>query len=204
MTYCDGAKYLMKRDSKLSKLIREIGPLNNRPRQGRYRSLVQTIVSQGLSSKSADSIVTRLRIAAGGPITASRISAIKDHDFREIGLSGGKVKAVKELTKAVESRALRLDRIGKLSDEKVREELISISGIGPWTIHIFMMFALRRTDILPAGDVGIRNAVAGLYQLKKPPTTKEIEGLTERWRPYRTLGCRYLWIGIDSGLLSKP
>jgi DNA-3-methyladenine glycosylase II len=108
------------------------------------------------------------------------------------------VRYLRDLAEHVEDGELDLEALPELPDEQVFEQLTAIKGLGPWTVDMFLMFHLGRPDILPVGDLGIRRAVQVGYGLDELPKPKELEEIAERWRPYRTLACLYLWTSLDN------
>jgi DNA-3-methyladenine glycosylase II len=114
------------------------------------------------------------------------------------GLSRAKVSYLRSLAEHVLDGELELEKLNELPDEVVIEELTAVKGIGLWTAQMFLMFHLNREDILPTGDLGIRNAIKLIYDLDELPTPEEMEKISEPWRPHRTLACRYLWRSLDN------
>ena len=114
------------------------------------------------------------------------------------GLSRAKVTFLRDLAEHVEDGELRLDQLAELPDEEVAEQLIAIKGLGPWTVHMFLIFHLGRPDVLPVGDLGIRKAVQVLHGLDELPTPAELERIAEPWRPHRSLASLYLWRSLDN------
>jgi DNA-3-methyladenine glycosylase II len=186
-------------------LIEAVGPLS-RARDGRpersdhYGALVRAIVGQQLSTSAARSIYQRLLNRFDGrPPTPKEVLAEDPEELRlAAGLSRAKVSFLRSLAEHVLSGELELERLGELSDEEVIAELVAVKGLGIWTSHMFLMFHLERPDILPVGDLGIRRAIERAYDLEGLPDAATMEGLTQAWRPHRTLGCRYLWRSLDN------
>ena len=114
------------------------------------------------------------------------------------GLSRAKVTFLRDLAEHVEDGELELERLAELPDEEVIERLVAIKGLGPWTVHMFLIFHLGRPDVLPVGDLGIRKAAQALYGLGEPPAPAELERIAEPWRPHRTLASLYLWRSLDN------
>jgi DNA-3-methyladenine glycosylase II len=114
------------------------------------------------------------------------------------GLSRAKVSFLRDLAEHVEDGELDLDQLAELPDEEVIEQLVAIKGLGPWTVHMFLIFHLGRPDVLPVGDLGVRRAVQLLYGLDEPPAPAELERMAEPWRPYRSLASLYLWRSLDN------
>ena len=126
--------------------------------------------------------------------TPAQILAEDEEELRAAaGLSRAKVKYLRSLAEHVVDGSLELERLDQLSDDEVIAELVAVKGLGVWTAHMFLMFHLGRPDVLPVGDLGIRRAVMIAYGLEELPAAAELTAIAEPWRPYRTLGCRYLW-----------
>lgn len=159
-----------------------------------YGALVRAIVGQQLSSKAARTIYTRLTDLFGGrtPLPAELI-ATDPAALRAAGLSGRKVEYLRDLAARVEGRELDLDGLAALPDEEVAAQLVAVKGLGRWSADMFLIFHLGRPDVLPVGDLGIRRAAMVAYDLESLPDSETLERLAERWRPYRSLACLYLW-----------
>ena len=170
-----------------------------RPRD-HYGALVRTIVGQQLSTKAARAIYTRLAARFGGRApTPEEILADDPEELRAAaGLSRAKVIYLRSLAVHVLDGSLELHRLGRLSDERVIEELVAIKGLGEWSAHMFLMFHLRREDVLPVGDLGIRRAVQIAYVLDELPAPDQLSAIAECWRPHRTLACLFLWDSLDN------
>ena len=187
-------------DPVMAGLIRRIGPMSmekrrrGRPRGDAYGALLRSVVGQQLSVKAAATIFDRvLAIFDGKMPTAQQLLDADAGALRGAGLSGRKVEYLKDLAQHVLSGALEVERLPDLPDETVIAEITAVRGLGVWTAHMFLMFHLERPDVLPVGDLGIRNAVKAAYGLDEPPSPDELERIAEPWRPYRSLACLYLW-----------
>lgn len=165
-----------------------------------YGALVRSIVGQQLSTKAARAIYLRLTERFGGrtPTPAEVLADDPDELRAAAGLSRAKVVYLRSLAEHVIDGSLELERLDELSDEDVIAELVAVKGLGLWSAHMFLMFHLQRPDVLPVGDLGIRNAVKRAYGLEALPTPQTLESLAEPWRPYRTLACRFLWRSLDA------
>lgn len=165
-----------------------------------YGALVRSIAGQQLSVKAARSIWNRLTERFDGRTPTPR--EILDDDPEELraacGFSRAKVSYLRSLAQHVVDGELHLDRLPELPDEEVMRELTAVKGIGDWTAQMFLMFTLHRPDVLPVGDLGIRNAVVAQYGLRKTPDAKRLTTLARPWRPYRTRACLYLWRSLDN------
>jgi DNA-3-methyladenine glycosylase II len=196
---------LRDRDPVLRELIDRFGTdgIDDRYRRrptDHYGALVRTITGQQLSTKAADAIYRRLSARFGGRApTPEQILADDPEELRAAaGLSRAKVSFLRSLAEHVLDGSLELHKLGRLSDERVMQELVAVKGLGPWSAHMFLMFHLRRDDVLPVGDLGIRKAMMQSYGLAALPTPTEMEAIAEPWRPERTLACLFLWRSLDN------
>jgi DNA-3-methyladenine glycosylase II len=164
-----------------------------------YGALLRSIVGQQLSTRAASTIYGRLIDIFGGHApTPKQLLAADPEEIRSAGLSRPKVAYLRDLAQHVEDGTLELERLPELPDEEVTAQLTAIKGLGPWTADMFLMFHLRRPDILPVGDLGIRRAVQVEYRMRKLPEAKRLEKVARPWRPYRTLACLFLWSSLDN------
>jgi DNA-3-methyladenine glycosylase II len=191
-------------DPVMARLIEEHGAVVKRDlRRERpgdaYGALLRSIVGQQLSTKAARTIYGRmLELFDGHAPTPKQLLAANPDAIRAAGLSRPKIAYLRDLAQHVEDGELELERLHDLPDEDVIEQLTAVKGIGDWSAHMFLMFHLGRPDILPVGDLGIRNAVKTQYRLRKLPDPKRLERIARPWRPYRTLACLYLWSSLDN------
>jgi DNA-3-methyladenine glycosylase II len=198
--------HLARTDPVMARLIEAYGgPLPVEPDdRGRpadhYGALVRSITGQQLSVKAARSIWNRLIDRFGGKTpTPEQILADDPDELRvACGFSRAKTSYLRSLAEHVIDGTIELDRLPDLPDDEVIRELTAVKGIGEWTAHMFLMFTLHRPDVLPTGDLGVRNAVMRAYGLDKPPAPQELTELAEPWRPYRTRACLYLWRSLDN------
>jgi DNA-3-methyladenine glycosylase II len=152
------------------------------------------VVGQQLSVQAAATIYGRVLDLFGGETPAPKaLLEVEPQRLREAGLSGRKVEYVRDLASHVLSGELELDRLAELTDEEVVAEITAVRGFGVWSAQMFLIFFLERPDVLPTGDLGIRNAVKRAYELAEVPTPAELTEIAEAWRPQRTLACIYLW-----------
>ena len=184
-------------DLRLGKLIDTVGVCRLKLRRNRFESLVQAIISQQISTAAARTIRLRLEERTGG-FTPESLMALADEDFRISGISPQKIRYLRDLSEHVQSGALPLNRMGRLSDEEVIERLVAVKGIGRWTAQMFLMFSLGRPDVLPHDDLGIKNAIRRLYELEEVPTRDEIDVIAQPWRPHASVACWYLWRSLEN------
>ncbi|CAN5231117.1 DNA-3-methyladenine glycosylase [soil metagenome] len=197
-------QHLVGADPVLGALVEAHGPLTDEQRRrGRpaeaYGALLRSIVGQQLSTKAARTIYERLIGLYGGQTPApDQIVATDAEELRGVGLSRAKAAYLRSLAEHVIEGELELDRLNELPDEEVIAQLTAVKGLGPWTAHMFLIFHLRRPDVLPVGDLGVRRAVQLAYGMKDLPSAAELERIAERWRPYRSLASLYLWRSLDN------
>ena len=193
--------HLRRADPVLARLIDDYGgPLPEQPDfHGRpddeYGALVRGITGQQLSVKAAASIWARFLERYGGTTpTPAQILADDPDELRvAAGFSHAKVRYLRSLAERIVSGELDLSRLRDLPDDEVVRELTAVKGIGEWTAQLYLMFTLHRPDVLPTGDLGVRNAAMRAYGLDAPPAPQALKELAEPWRPYRTRACLYLW-----------
>jgi DNA-3-methyladenine glycosylase II len=165
-----------------------------------YGALVRSIAGQQLSVKAARAIWNRLIERFDGQTPTPQ--QILDDDPEELraaaGFSRAKVSYLRSLAEHVLAGELEFERLPELSDEEIMRELTAVKGIGEWTAQMFLMFTLHRPDVLPTGDLGIRNAAQARYDLPHLPLAEELTTLAEPWRPYRTRASLYLWRSLDN------
>ena len=189
--------HLKKSDPVLSGIIERVGDYRIEFRDPGFETLVKSIVYQQLSGKVASVIFNRLVVAAGGKLTPASILKLRPSHMRTLGLSTQKTAYIRDLARHTRDGAVVFDELHHLADAEVIERLTRVKGIGVWTVHMFLMFALRRPDIFPTGDLGIRNAIRKAYNLAEMPTAAEMEELAARWRPYCTVASWYLWRSLE-------
>jgi DNA-3-methyladenine glycosylase II len=199
-----GTRHLRRKDPIMRELIKRVGKLDlEARRRGRpadaYGALLRSIVGQQLSTKAARSIYTRVAALYGDRTPSpEELLATDPEELRGAGLSRAKVAYMRSLAEHVRSGELELDRLDELSDAEVSAELTAVKGIGQWSADMFLVFHLSRPDVLPVGDLGVRNAARAVYDLKEMPTAAELEELGEPWRPHRSLAALYLWRSLDN------
>lgn len=162
-----------------------------------FASVAEAIVYQQLNGKAAVTIFNRFIELAGQPLTPQGILALSDEQLRGVGLSKQKSAYLKDLAAKTASGLLNFSTIHELPDEQVIRHLTQVKGIGVWTAHMFLMFSLRRPDVLPTGDYGIQMAMMRHYRKRKLPKPKDMEKIARAWSPYRSIACWYLWRSLD-------
>jgi DNA-3-methyladenine glycosylase II len=187
------AAELARLDPKIIGHLVEIGgapPL--RRREPGFAGLAAIIVSQQVSVASATAIYGRLE-ARFAPLEAIGVLAATDDDLRGCGLSTPKIKALRALAAAVQREGLDLAALAEMDAREAHARLVKVSGIGPWTADIFLLFCLGHPDAFPAGDLALQEAARLALGLKARPDARALENIAERWRPYRGVAARMLW-----------
>lgn len=189
------ANYLSATDPTLAPIIKKLGLPTFTPHTDYYWELVDAIISQQLSIKAAATIEKRfLALFDGVPQPAQILEKTVD-ELRAVGMSGAKANYVRDLAAHVQDGRLNIDALPNLSNQQIITELTAVKGIGEWTAHMFLIFALGRLDVLPVGDLGFKNGLQKLYNLPTPPTPKEIQALANKrkWHPYESAVAWYAW-----------
>jgi DNA-3-methyladenine glycosylase II len=164
-----------------------------------FQKLCDDIVSQQLAGSAATSIFNRfINLMPTKKFTPRHVLKLKDQSLRDVGLSWAKASYIKNLAEKVNNQEVRLEKLSKLDDEAVIAELVKVKGIGPWTAEMFLMFSLGREDVFSHGDLGLRNGLIKLYQLRKPPTIERANRIVNRWSPYKSYGSLALWHSLDN------
>ncbi len=215
--------HLKKSDPVLRAIIERIGPCRMQFSPPEFHSLAEAIVYQQLNGKAAETIFKRFAALTGEPLTPEGILELSDEQMRGVGLSKQKSAYLKDLATKTSSGLLDFARLPDLPDAEVVEHLTQVKGIGVWTAQMFLMFTLKRENVLPTGDFGVRMAMYKHYlevQRKvqraakssaaakkvrknkiKLPTPEQMEKIAKRWEPYRSVACWYLWQSLDTKTL---
>jgi DNA-3-methyladenine glycosylase II len=187
----------LKKDPKLAKIIRRVGGYDIILVKNPYESLVEAIITQQLSGKAAESISKRFRELFGRFPKPTEVLKASDSKLRTTGLSTMKIKYIKDLSKKIVTKELRINSLKNLTDEEVIVQLTLVKGIGRWTAEMFLIFSLGRPDVLPVGDLGLRKGIRRLYSLSELPQKNKIEQIAQKWRPYRTVATWYIWKSLN-------
>jgi 3-methyladenine DNA glycosylase/8-oxoguanine DNA glycosylase len=195
--------HLRASDPVLAALIRRVGPfqLELKPAGSLFEALLRSIIYQQLHGKAAASIHGRVlaELAKHGGPTPAALTRLSDEALRGAGLSRNKLLAVRDLAaKCGEGTVPSLANAAKLGDEELVARLTEVRGIGPWTVHVLLIFYLGRPDVMPTGDFAIRLGFKRLFKKRKDPTPKAILKHARRWSPYRSVASWYLWRSLDS------
>lgn len=193
MNIDSGIKYLRKVDPDFSTVLDRAGEMNLPPAEEPFEALVNSIISQQLSTKAAATISQRVMLTLENDIKPRRVLETSADRLRAAGLSGQKTKYLKALAEAFQSNPQSYDRLHELDDDEVIKRLTKIKGIGVWTAHMFLMFTLLREDVFPIGDLGIRRGMETfLFEGEKQEHSVLIKR-AELWKPYRSVASLALW-----------
>ena len=190
--------HLRKADPKLYRVISKHGVINFNPQGEPFESLAESIMSQQLGSKAASAIIERTRAACGGSLNAKALSKLDLRKLRKAGLSRNKAHYLKGLASTFLSGSLDLKSLKEKSDQELINLLDPLKGIGPWTVQMFLIFTLGRSDVLPVDDFGIKKAIQSVYSLKDVPDRETIERIGKSWHPYCSVASLYLWKHKDT------
>lgn len=171
------------------------------PHKKYYQELVESIISQQLSVKAAATILKRFKELFTTDFPTPEAILTKDIEaYRSVGLSRQKASYIIDLAEKVLDGTVKFDHLDALTNEEVIDELIQIKGVGVWTVHMFLMFCMGRLDVLPTGDLGIRNGIQQLYGLKDRPDDEAIKKIAKKnkWHPYETIASSYVWRSLDN------
>lgn len=188
-------------DPRLAALIAEVGPCKLAAHHSVpadpstfFESIIESIVSQQLSTKASDTIFGRvLALGNGKLLPPDELVKVEETTLRAAGLSGQKIAYMRDLCEKIRSGAVRLEELPKLDDEGVIEHLRRVKGVGRWTAEMFLIFRLGRPDVLPVADLGIQQGMKKLYNMRTDPTPERMAKTAKPWRPYRSIACWYLW-----------
>jgi DNA-3-methyladenine glycosylase II len=189
--------YLKKADPVLSAVIVRTGVYRMRYNPPEFHTLAEAVVYQQLNGTAAVTIFKRFTVLAGDPVMPEGILKLTDAQLRSVGLSRQKSSYLKDMAERASRGELDFTRLPKMSDDEVIKHLTQVKGVGVWTAHMFLMFALRRPNVLPTGDYGIRLAIKRLYKKRKMPKPEVMTKIAKPWEPYRSVACWYLWRSLD-------
>jgi 3-methyladenine DNA glycosylase/8-oxoguanine DNA glycosylase len=189
--------YLKKSDPVMRAIIERVGAYRIEYGEPTFHSLAESILYQQLNGKAAVTIFKRFTDQTGDPVTPEGILKLTDAQMRAVGLSKQKTSYLRDLAEKTKAGLLDFHQLEYLSDDEVIEHLTQVKGVGVWTAHMFLMFTLRRPDILPTGDYGVQMAIKKYYRKRKLPKPKDMEKIAKAWVPYRSIACWYLWRSLD-------
>jgi DNA-3-methyladenine glycosylase II len=197
---------LAARDPALARVIDQVGPISYRPRNpdGPFATLVRAIVFQQLAGRAAQAILGRVIDTIGGVVTPQALAAASDEQLRTAGLSANKLAALRDLSAKVLDGTVELNPSIRDSDDSIVERLVKVRGIGRWTAEMFLLFELRRMDVWPVDDLGVRQGYGFIFGIDPPPTAKQLQPLGEPFRPYRSVVARYCWEEVARRRAADP
>jgi DNA-3-methyladenine glycosylase II len=171
------------------------------PHKNYYQELVESIISQQLSVKAAATILKRFKAIFSSDFPSPEDILVTDIEvLRSVGLSRQKASYIKDLATRVLEGSIQFSHLDSLSNQQVIDELVQIKGVGVWTVHMFLLFCMGRLDVLPTGDLGIKNGIYKLYALPEKPTPQDMEmiALNNNWHPYESVASWYVWHSLDN------
>lgn len=189
--------HLKKSDPVLAAIIARVGPCRMQYGDPTFHNLAESILYQQLNGKAAATIFDRFTALAGDPLTPQGILALTDAQMRGVGLSRQKTAYLRDLAEKTAAGLLEFERMPEMAEADVIAHLTQVKGVGVWTAHMFLMFTLRRPNILPVGDYGIQAAIKKHYKKRKWPKPAVMEKIAKSWTPYRSIACWYLWRSLD-------
>ncbi|MDQ1424806.1 MAG: DNA-3-methyladenine glycosylase [Acidimicrobiaceae bacterium] len=192
------SKEVATRDPVVAHLIALVGPISYRPRNpdGHFAALVRAIVYQQLAGRAAQAIFQRVRISVGDVLTPESLTAVPDEALRAAGLSANKLASLRDLSAKVLDGTVELSGLSRHTDDDVLAQLITVRGIGRWTAEMYLMFELRRLDIWPVDDLGVRQGFGLAWGIEPAPSAKQLAPLGDPFRPYRSIVARYCWEAV--------
>ena len=189
--------HLKKSDPVLAAIIERVGPFRMEFGEPVFHSLAEAIVYQQLNGKAAVTIFKRFADLAGEPVTPEGILKLTPEKMRAVGLSKQKSSYLFDMAERASRGELDFTRLREMTDEEVIKHLTQVKGVGVWTAHMFLMFTLKRPNVLPTGDYGVQMAIKKHYNKRKLPKPLQMEKIAKAWEPYRSIACWYLWRSLD-------
>lgn len=196
-SYDQALAHLRSADPVMAAIIQRVGPYAMQYHEPTFRALTRSIVFQQLHGKAARTIFDRLVDKAGGEITPDSILKLRPAQMRAVGLSKQKLTYIRDLARKTRDGIVEFGRFPQMNDGEIIAELTQVKGIGEWTAHMFLMFALRRPNILPTGDYGVRSAMRKAYGMKVMPKPRTMERIAKCWHPYCSVASWYMWRSLD-------
>jgi DNA-3-methyladenine glycosylase II len=190
--------HLKRSDPVMAAIIKRIGPYRIEYGPPEFHSLAEAIIYQQLNGRAALTIFNRFAALAGNPLTPAGILKLTNEQMRSVGLSKQKSSYLRDMAVRAASGELDFSRLPQLSDEEVIKHLTQVKGVGVWTAQMFLMFTLKRPNVLPTGDFGVQMAMKKHYNKRKMPKPAQMEKIARCWEPYRSIACWYLWRSMDT------
>ncbi|MGH9500309.1 MAG: DNA-3-methyladenine glycosylase family protein [Terriglobales bacterium] len=189
--------HLSKSDPILRAIIARVGPCRIQYGLPEFHSLAESIVYQQLNGRAAETIFERFATLTGDPVTPDGVLKLTDPQMRSAGLSKQKSSYLRDMAQRAARGELDFSKLHTLSDDEVIKHLTQVKGVGPWTAQMFLIFTLRRVNVLPTGDFGVQMAIKKHYKKRKLPKPLQMEKIARAWEPYRSIACWYLWRSLD-------
>jgi DNA-3-methyladenine glycosylase II len=194
-----GILHIKKTDQILGAIIDEIELPKWHFSDNYFIELIESVVSQQLSIKAADTIFGRLKaLSQDQELTAEEVLQMDSQKMRDAGLSWSKISYVKNIAEYTLTNRKVFKQFFEMNDEEIIIELTKVKGIGRWTAEMFLIFTLGRPDVFSYGDLGLRHAIQKVYGFSHEPVKDEISYITEKWQPYRSIASRYLWKSLKT------
>jgi len=190
--------HLKAADPILATIIERVGECKISYREPVFATLVRAIIFQQLNGKAALTIFNRLLEAAGGELTPESVIKLRAATLRKAGLSRQKISYIRDLARRTQAGELDFAALPSLSEKEIIERLTKVKGIGMWSAHMFLIFALRRENVLPVGDYGVRAAIQRAYNKRKLPSPRQMEKIARPWHPHCSVAAWYLWRSLDT------
>lgn len=195
------AQHLSQNDPVFAPLVAKYGLFKPRPHADYYHELVSSIISQQLSVRAASAIEKKFVALFDGTFPEPKQITETDIEvLRSAGLSRPKIGYIKDLAQHIMGGRLEINKLPSLSNDEIIKELVAVKGIGEWTAHMFLIFALGRLDVLPVGDLGVRTGVKNLYNFENLPSPQQVTAIAEvnKWRPYESVASWYIWRSLEN------
>jgi DNA-3-methyladenine glycosylase II len=189
--------HLKKSDPVMRGIIERVGSFRMEFGEPVFHSLAEAIVYQQLNGKAAVTIFKRFAALAGEPVTPEGIAKLTAQQMRSVGLSKQKSSYLRDMAERAIRGELDFTRLPEMTDDEVIKHLTQVRGVGVWTAHMFLMFTLKRPNVLPTGDFGVQMAIKKHYNKRKLPKPMQMEKVAKPWEPYRSIACWYLWRSLD-------
>lgn len=200
MQHAKAVKFLVTADAVMATVIERVGPCQLETSSGDLLAcLTETIIHQQLSTRVAATIHQRFLqlFPNGAPLSPQAILATSEEAFRSAGLSRAKITYIKDLAQKVQAGLPTLEDLENLEDGEIIKLLTQIKGIGPWSVHMLLIFRMSRLNVLPVDDLGLRSAIQRAYGLEALPDKKQVKQLGDRWQPYCSIASWYLWRSLE-------
>ncbi len=198
-TFRLGVNHISRVDPKLRQLVKKHGPIEFTTGDDPFESLVEAIISQQLNGRAARMIFGKLKaLLHTDIIDAPSLHKVSASRLRKVGVSPQKIRYLRDLSSRVVRGKLNLENLKNMPDDEVIQILDEVTGIGPWTAHMFLLFTLGRPDVLPVDDLGIQTSIRNVYSLRQLPDVKRIQKIAKSWHPYCSVASLYLWHSKDT------